>query len=115
MPNFSYVCRLLPLMLLAAPSVQAQTARGNEYNSVPVIGARMGAAMAAGIAAGEVAYAPFRQPIAAAWQNPAQAAALAAVAYPLVATAASHAACVATALHPDTCLMRQISIPGVGK
>ncbi|MDO8931722.1 MAG: hypothetical protein Q7U97_04950 [Rhodocyclaceae bacterium] len=117
MPNFSFVCRLLPLMLLAAPSVQAQTARGKEYNSIPVIETRRAAAMAAGIAAGEAAYAPFRQPIAEAWHNPAQVSALTAVAYPLVATAASRAACMAIAVHPETCLLREISIavPGVRK
>ncbi len=117
MTDYSSVCRLMLPMLLAAQSVQAQTVRGSEYNSVAVIEARTAAAMAAGIAAGEAAFAPFRQPLADAWQDPAQTAALAAVAYPLVAAASSHAACVAIALHPETCLMRQITIPvpGVGK
>lgn len=106
MPKFSFVCRLLPLALLAAQSAQA-----DDFQSPPVIVARRAAAMAAGIAAGEATYAPFRQPIAEAWHNPAQVAALTAVAYPLVATAASRGACMAIAVHPETCLLREISIP----
>jgi|GEM_PF-3676605 len=114
MTKFSFVCRLLPLVLLSAQSAQA-----DDFQSMSVIEARRGVALAAGIAAGEAAYAPFRQPIAEAWSNPALVGALAAVAYPLVATAASRGACMAIAVHPETCLLREISIPvpvpGVGK
>ena len=72
---------------------------------------RLAAAIAAGNAAGQVAYLPYRQPIADAWENPAEVGALAGVAYPKVAAAASRAACLVLAINPVICDQPEYSLP----
>lgn len=73
--------------------------------------ARLAAAIAAGNAAGQVAYLPYRKPIADAWQDPAEVAALAGVAYPKVAVAASRATCLALSVDPTICDQPEYSPP----
>ena len=87
--------------------------KGAQAEDVVTWEARRAAAMAAGIAAGEAAYAPFAQPIADAWENPAQVGALTAIAYRLTINAATYATCMALATNPASCLLWQI--PGVAK
>ena len=66
--------------------------------------ARVAAAVAAGIAAGNVAYLPFKVPLDRA-MTPAEAAAIAAVAYPAVAVASSYTTCSVLAVNPASCAM----------
>jgi hypothetical protein len=66
--------------------------------------ARLAAAVAAGIAAGNVAYLPFKIPLEKAI-TPAEAAAIAAVAYPAVAVASSYTTCSVFAMNPAACVV----------